>query len=61
MNDQCHNCKVRKWCYEPEPIEDWTCEYYKSDSEYVDFLDDCLSEEDKQKLYGYKWGSKYDS
>ena len=29
-------------------------EYYKSDSEYVDFLDDCLPEEDKQKLYGYK-------
>lgn len=54
MNDQCHNCRLRKWCYEQEPIEDWTCEYYKSDSEYVDFLDDCLSEEDKQKLYGYE-------
>lgn len=40
MNDQCLNCKIRKWCYREEPEEDWTCDYYKSNDEYVDFLDE---------------------
>ena len=53
MNDQCHACKIRKWCYEFEPEEDWTCEHYKSDDDYVDFLDDCRPEEEKQNLPGY--------
>ena len=37
MNDQCHACKIRKWCYESEPEEDWTCEHYIS---YDYFLED---------------------
>lgn len=53
MNNQCMNCKIRKWCYEDEPEEDWTCEHYKAENEYVDFLDDCLPEEEKQNLLGY--------
>ena len=36
MNDQCLNCNIRKWCYREEPEEDWTCDYYKSNDEYVD-------------------------
>lgn len=53
MNDQCANCKIRKWCYRTEPKEDWTCGSYKSDDEYVDFLDSDRPEEEKQKLIGY--------
>lgn len=53
MNDQCTNCKIRKWCYRTEPKEDWTCGSYKSDDEYVDFLDSDRPEEEKQKLIGY--------
>ena len=53
MNDQCLNCKIRKWCVLDEPKEDWTCEHYKSDDEYVDFLDEDRSEEEKQRLIGY--------
>lgn len=39
MNDQCYECKIRKWCYLREPEEDWTCEHYKSEDDYVDFWD----------------------
>ena len=53
MNDQCIDCKIRKWCDWDEPEEDWTCGYYKSDDEYVDFLDEDRSEEEKQRLIGY--------
>lgn len=53
MNDQCHNCKIRKWCDWEEPEEDWTCERYKSDNDYVDFLDEDRPEEEKRKLFGY--------
>ena len=52
MNEQCLNCKIRKWCYRDEPQEDWTCDYYKSDDDYVDFLDEDRPEE-KQNLIGY--------
>ena len=31
MNDQCVNCKIRKWCYREEPEEDWTCDYYEGE------------------------------
>lgn len=53
MNDQCVVCKIRKWCYRDEPQEDWTCDYYKSDDDYVDFLDEDRPEEEKQNLIGY--------
>ena len=53
MNDQCINCKIRKWCYREEPTEDWTCDHYKSDDDYVDFLDEDRPEEEKQTLTGY--------
>ena len=52
MNDQCHDCRIRKSCYLEEPGEDWTCdsyepcEYYseeKNDVEKVD-LDKAISE-----------------
>lgn len=52
MNDQCIDCKIRKWCYREEP-EDWTCDHYKSDDDYVDFLDEDRPEEEKQTLMGY--------
>lgn len=29
MNDQCHDCKIRKLCYLEEPEEDWTCDHYE--------------------------------
>ena len=29
MNDQCHDCKIRKLCYLEEPEEDWTCNHYE--------------------------------
>ena len=29
MNDQCHDCKIRKLCYMEEPKEDWTCDHYE--------------------------------
>jgi hypothetical protein len=29
MNDQCHDCKIRKLCYLEEPKEDWTCDHYE--------------------------------
>lgn len=53
MNNQCLNCKIRKWCYWDEPEEDWTCGYYKSDDEYVDFLDEGRPEEELRTLIGY--------
>lgn len=40
MNDQCYKCRIRKWCYLREPEEDWTCKHYKSEDDYVDFLDE---------------------
>lgn len=58
MNDQCVVCKIRKWCYRDEPQEDWTCDYYKSDDDYVDFLDEDRPEEEKQNLIGYVLQSK---
>ncbi len=45
MNDQCYECKIRKLCYLSEPAEDWTCESYKDEYDYVDFLD-----EDKEDI-----------
>lgn len=53
MNNQCMNCKIRKWCYREEPEEDWTCSSHKSDDEYVDFLDEDRPEKEKQMLIGY--------
>lgn len=53
MNDQCLDCKIRKWCDRDESQEDWTCDYYRSDDEYVDFLDEDRPEEEKQRLIGY--------
>jgi len=53
MNDQCTVCKIRKWCYRDEPQEDFTCDYYKSDDDYVDFLDEDKPEKEKQELIGY--------
>jgi hypothetical protein len=29
MNEQCHDCKIRKLCYLEEPEEDWTCDHYE--------------------------------
>ena len=53
MNDQCVVCKIRKSCYLEEPKEDWTCDRYKSDDDYVDFMDEGRPEEEKQNLIGY--------
>ena len=63
MNDQCIDCKIRKWCYREEPTEDWTCDHYKSDDDYVDFLDEDRPEEEKQALIGYrkKWEEEDDA
>lgn len=38
MNDQCHNCRIRKSCYFEEPEEDWTCDSYKP-CEYDEYDD----------------------
>ncbi len=54
MNNQCADCKIRKFCYEDEPEEDWTCNSYKSDDDYVDFLDDGRLEEELRELIGYQ-------
>ena len=35
MNDQCAKCK--KFCYESEPEEDWTCKHFKLGDDY-DYL-----------------------
>lgn len=53
MNNQCLNCKIRKWCDWDEPEEDWTCNGHKSDDEYVDFLDEDRPEEELRSLIGY--------
>lgn len=38
MNNQCAECKIRKFCYREEPKDDWTCDSYKADDDYVDFF-----------------------
>lgn len=38
MNDQCHDCRIRKSCYFEEPEEDWTCDSYKP-CEYDEYDD----------------------
>jgi len=53
MNDQCYECRIRKWCYLREPEEDWTCEHYKSEDDYVDFLDDFLDEDREYTKINY--------
>ena len=53
MNDQCAICKIRKFCSLEEPDEDWTCESYKDDDDYVDFLDEDRAEDEKRELFGY--------
>lgn len=53
MNNQCAECKIRKFCYREEPKDNWTCDSYKADDDYVDFLDEDRTEEEKQELYGY--------
>ena len=39
MNQQCSECKIRKFCTKDEPKEDWTCDDYVDESDYVRFMD----------------------
>lgn len=39
MNEQCERCKIRKFCYEKEPLRDWTCKHYVDKSEFVSWID----------------------
>jgi hypothetical protein len=39
MNQQCEECKIRKFCSLDEPDEDYTCESFVDESEYVRFMD----------------------
>lgn len=39
MNDQCMNCKIRKFCTRPEPFIDGTCEHFVDESTYVKWMD----------------------
>lgn len=39
MNQQCSECKIRKFCTQDEPEEDWTCTDYVDESEYIRFMD----------------------
>lgn len=39
MNQQCEECKIRKFCSLDEPEEDYTCESFVDESEYVRFMD----------------------
>lgn len=35
MNQQCEECKIRKFCVLDEPEEDYTCESFVDESEYI--------------------------
>lgn len=39
MNDQCMNCKIRKFCTRPEPIIDGTCEHFVEEGTYIKWMD----------------------
>ena len=39
MNEQCEQCKIRKFCSKDEPDEDWTCDSFVKEDEYVRFMD----------------------
>lgn len=39
MNDQCMNCKIRKFCTRPEPFIDGTCEHFVEEGTYIKWMD----------------------
>ena len=39
MNNQCMDCKIRKFCTRPEPFLDGTCEHFVDESTYVKWMD----------------------
>ena len=55
MNDQCMNCKIRKFCSRPEPFIDGACEDFVEEGTYVKWMDG--PKQDAEPVVGFDPGA----